>query len=236
MPNYRRTFLLGGSYFFTANLADRRLELLTENIGLLRAAFRFVRARHPFSIDAAVILPDHLHMIWTLPEDDADFALRWRLIKGAFSRGLPLGERISVSRAGKGERGVWQRRYWEHALGDETDFAPGTSITSTSTRSNTSTQCGCGTGRTRRFAAGCGSGLIPKIGLATPATRRTRSARGDGFRHRLNPSYACLISAQAPAGDDIVHSMTGTTGSRTSHIKTSFVAECAACPCKPSQH
>ena len=63
MPNYRRNFLVGGTYFFTANLADRRLGLLTQNIGLLRAAFRSVRARHPFTIEAAVILPDHLHQI-----------------------------------------------------------------------------------------------------------------------------------------------------------------------------
>jgi putative transposase len=95
---------------------------LTENIGLLRAAFRCVRTRHPYTMEAAVILPDHLHAIWTLPEDDADFALRWRLIKSAFSHDLPRDERISASRAGKGERGVWQRRYWEHTLRDENDF------------------------------------------------------------------------------------------------------------------
>jgi putative transposase len=97
--------------------------LLTENIGLLRAAFRQVRARHPFTIDDAVVLPDHLHVIWTLPEDDTDFAVRWRLIKSAFSHGLPEGERISARRAGKGVRGVWKRQYWEHTLRDETDFA-----------------------------------------------------------------------------------------------------------------
>jgi putative transposase len=104
------------------NLADRQRALLTDHIDLLRAAFRHVRARHPFTIEATVILPDHLHAIWTLPDGDADFPLRWRLIKGAFSRGLPRGERISASRAGRGERGVWQRRYWEHTLRDETDF------------------------------------------------------------------------------------------------------------------
>ena len=113
----------GGSYFFTVNLAERRLSLLTEYIDLLRRAFREVRTRHPFRIEAAVILPEHLHMIWTLPEDDADFALRWRLIKSGFSHALPGGERTSASRAGKGERGIWQRRYWEHTLRDENDFA-----------------------------------------------------------------------------------------------------------------
>ena len=122
MANYRRNFLPGGSYFFTVNLADRRLTLLIDHIHLLRVAFRGVRARHPFTIEAAVILPDHLHMIWTLPDDDADFALRWRLIKGGFSRALPRDERISASRAAKAERGIWQRRYWEHTMRDDGDF------------------------------------------------------------------------------------------------------------------
>ena len=74
-------------------------------------------------IDAIVILPDHLHAIWTLPQGDSDFATRWRLIKSTFSRSLPAGERISESRAAKGERGIWQRRYWEHTLRDEGDRA-----------------------------------------------------------------------------------------------------------------
>jgi putative transposase len=123
MTNYRRNFLSGGSFFFTANLADRRLRLLTDHIDLLRKAFRGARLSHPFTIEAIVVLPDHLHAVWTLPEGDADFALRWRQIKSAFSRGLPNGERTSVSRAGKNERGIWQRRYWEHTLRDEADFA-----------------------------------------------------------------------------------------------------------------
>jgi len=123
MTNYRRNFLVGGSFFFTANLADRRLCLLTEHVGLLRHAFRDVRRRHPFSIDAIVVLPDHLHAIWTMPKGDADFAVRWRLIKSTFSRGVLTGERVSASRAGRKERGIWQRRYWEHTLRDEGDFA-----------------------------------------------------------------------------------------------------------------
>jgi REP element-mobilizing transposase RayT len=99
------------------------LRLLVDYIDLLRQAFRYVRRRHPFDIEAIVVLPDHLHAIWMLPEGDADFALRWRLIKSMFSRGLPAGERTSASRAQKGERGIWQRRYWEHTLRDEEDFA-----------------------------------------------------------------------------------------------------------------
>ncbi len=123
MTNYRRNFVVGGSFFFTVNLADRRSRLLTENIELLRGAFRYARSRHPFKIEAIVILPDHLHSVWTLPECDADFSLRWRLVKSTFSRGLPLGERVSASRASKGERGIWQRRYWEHTIRDGGDFA-----------------------------------------------------------------------------------------------------------------
>ena len=103
-------------------LADRGRALLTDHVDLLRAAFRRVRAQHPFTIEAAVILPDHLHAIWTLPDGDADFATRWRLIKSGFSHALPRGERISASRAAKAERGIWQRRYWEHTLRDDDDF------------------------------------------------------------------------------------------------------------------
>ncbi len=122
MTEYRRNFLPGASYFYTVNLADRRSQLLVHYIGLLRSAFRYARGRHPFTIEAIVVLPDHLHAIWTLPDGDADFALRWRLIKSVFSRGLPSGEYISQSRGGKGERGIWQRRYWEHTLRDEQDL------------------------------------------------------------------------------------------------------------------
>jgi putative transposase len=123
VTNYRRNFIRGGSFFFTANLADRRLRLLVDYIDLLRQAFRYVRRRHPFDVEAIVVLPDHLHAIWTLPEGDADFSLRWRLIKSAFSRGQLGGERISASRATKAERGIWQPRYWEHTLRDERDLA-----------------------------------------------------------------------------------------------------------------
>jgi putative transposase len=122
MTAYRRNFVPGGSYFFTVNLADRKRRLLIEHIAALRSAFRVTRSRHPFSIEAIVVLPDHLHAIWTLPHGDADFATRWRLIKSTFSHHLPKEEEISPSRLQKGERGIWQRRYWEHTLRDETDF------------------------------------------------------------------------------------------------------------------
>ena len=96
---------------------------MTDHIDCLRAAFRYVRDRHPLTIDAIVVLPDHLHAIWSLPDGDADFATRWRLIKAAFSRALPEGEGISASRSRKGERGIWQRRFWEHTLRDEHDYS-----------------------------------------------------------------------------------------------------------------
>ena len=78
--------------------------------------------RHPFTIDAIVVLPEHLHALWTLPEDDNDYATRWMLIKTAFSRQIPKGEYRTASRKKKGERGIWQRRYWEHLIRDERDY------------------------------------------------------------------------------------------------------------------
>ena len=123
MTDYRRSRIAGASYFFTVNLADRSQALLTQNIALLRNAFEYTRERHPFIVDAIVVLPEHLHAIWTLPEGDRDFSLRWRLIKTVFSRGLPHGEHRSNRRQSKGERGIWQRRYWEHLIRDEVDFS-----------------------------------------------------------------------------------------------------------------
>ena len=123
MTNYRRSNIAGASYFFTVNLADRSSSLLTEQIALLRTAFKYAQTRHPFTIDAIAVLPDHLHTLWTLPDRDNDFALRWRLIKTEFSRGLPHREHCSASRKTKGERGIWQRRYWEHLIRDDLDFA-----------------------------------------------------------------------------------------------------------------
>ncbi|WP_029890096.1 REP-associated tyrosine transposase [Polycyclovorans algicola] len=123
MRRYIRSRNAAGCYFFTVNLSDRRgNDLLVRNIGALREAFRDVQRRHPFTVDAVVILPEHLHVIWTLPPNDADFSTRWRLIKSGFSRALPPGERVNASRARRQERGIWQRRFWEHAIRDEGDW------------------------------------------------------------------------------------------------------------------
>lgn len=123
MTNYRRTFAPGATYFFAVNLADRRRTLLVDHIDLLREASRYTRQRHSFIIDAMVVLPNHLHAIWTLPPGDADSPLHWRLIKTWFSRYLVRGEHRRASRIDKGERSIWQRRYWEHLISDEADFA-----------------------------------------------------------------------------------------------------------------
>ena len=113
---YRRSFAPGGIFFFTVVSFQRRKILAQEPaINLLRQAFRSVMARYPFKIEAAVILPDHLHMIWRLPQDDSDYPIRWRWEgRDDFS--------ASVSRTSKRERSVWQRRYWEHRVRDEEDW------------------------------------------------------------------------------------------------------------------
>lgn len=120
---YRRADVAGATYFFTVNLQNRRQTLLTDHISLLRRCFKTVKQRHPFTIDAMVILPEHLHAIWTMPDGDADFSMRWMLIKTAFSRGLPKTENICHNRRIKRERGIWQRRFWEHLIRDELDYA-----------------------------------------------------------------------------------------------------------------
>jgi len=122
MPEYRRNRIEGGAYFFTLALADRRSDLLVKEVDALRASVSRTRALYPFTIDAWVVLPDHLHAVWTLPADDADFSTRWTLIKRGFSARIAAGESRSASRIAKGERGIWQRRFWEHTIRDEADF------------------------------------------------------------------------------------------------------------------
>ena len=123
MPNYRRNCAPGGTYFFTVNLVDRRRPLLVEHIDDLRQSVRRVRALMPFHIDAWVVLPEHMHALWTLPEGDADYARRWQAIKMAFSKRVTTGEMLSASRLRRDERGIWQRRFWEHTIRDERDYA-----------------------------------------------------------------------------------------------------------------
>ena len=124
VPEYRRLRVAGGCYFFTVCLADRRSDLLVREVGALRAAVGRVLVLRPFRVDAFVVLPDHLHAVWTLPAGDADFSGRWLLIKRGFSLAVAGGvEGRSLSRLGKRERGVWQRRFWEHLIRDARDYA-----------------------------------------------------------------------------------------------------------------
>ena len=123
MPRYRRARAPGASYFFTVTLHDRKSDLLVREIDLLRECVRRTKARLPFDIDAWVVLPEHMHCVWTLPPGDANYALRWQLIKHGFSSRLPKNEPISSRRQRRRERGIWQRRYWEHLIRDERDYA-----------------------------------------------------------------------------------------------------------------
>jgi putative transposase len=123
MRTYKRIKIEGGCYFFTVNIAERQgNDLLVRHIDELREAFRRTQHDHPFKMEAVVIMPDHLHCLWQLPPGDDDFPIRWYLIKSRFSRSIKSGEAISKSRQRKGERGLWQRRYWEHVIRDETDY------------------------------------------------------------------------------------------------------------------
>ncbi len=123
MSNYRRAFVPGGTWFFTVNLLQRRgNDLLVREIATLRRVVRDVRKRYGFHINAWVVLPDHLHCVLTLPPGDSDFSLRWRLIKSGFSRAMPKTETLSAVRKAAGERGIWQRHYWEHLIRDELDY------------------------------------------------------------------------------------------------------------------
>ena len=122
MSRYRRSLATGGTFFFTVNLADRKSRLLAEEIDRLRRAFELARTRYPFAMIAYCVLPDHLHTVWRLPLDDADFGLRWGVIKRAFSIGLPAAAARSASKLAKREKGLWQRRFWEHQIRDDLDL------------------------------------------------------------------------------------------------------------------
>jgi putative transposase len=127
MRRYVRDFTPGATYFFTLTLQDRSARLLVDHVAQLRACMAEVKARHPFRIDAMVVLPEHLHALWTLPTDDADFSVRWMLLKQSFTRRLHAeGALDAAAQAGRGERGerkLWQRRFWEHRIRDAEDHA-----------------------------------------------------------------------------------------------------------------
>jgi putative transposase len=121
MVAYRRNYVLGGTYFFTVTLRDRRSRVLVDHVDLLREAFRDVRRERPFILDAIAVLPEHLHTVMTLPKGDADYSGRWRAIKSAFSRSLAKAG-VRLWQDHRGEYRLWQRRFWEHTIRDEGDL------------------------------------------------------------------------------------------------------------------
>lgn len=124
MPNYRRARTEGATYFFTVVTYRRQKILIGKNIDILREVIQSVRANHPIHIDAWVVLPDHMHCVWTLPQDDNDFSKRWGLIKSGFTKrlGHPKNLPTNKSRVTQRESNVWQRRFWEHQIHDDRDF------------------------------------------------------------------------------------------------------------------
>jgi len=121
--DYRRAWHKGGTYFFTVNCLQRQNnDILVRHIDFLREVIAKIKKTHPFTIHAWVVLPEHMHCVIELPEGDDDFSTRWMLIKMLFSKGIPKNERRSGTRIGRRERGVWQRRYWEHLIRDERDY------------------------------------------------------------------------------------------------------------------
>jgi putative transposase len=127
MSEYRRAVIHGGTYFFTVVTHQRRGSLTSPLARQsLRRAFFETRQRYPFSVEAIVLLPDHIHCIWTLPADDADYSTRWRLIKARFTRSwIALGStggECNSSRRAHGEQAIWQRRFWEHVVQTEREL------------------------------------------------------------------------------------------------------------------
>jgi len=121
MVNYRRSQTKGATYFFTVNLKNRKANHLTDYIEQLRNSFRAIKQQRPFRIEAIVILPDHLHTVWTLPANDANYPARWKAIKSKFTRSL-IKEGVKLNKNKRGEYDLWQRRYWEHQIRDNLDL------------------------------------------------------------------------------------------------------------------
>jgi len=122
MPRYLRLKIDGGIFFFTVTLADRSSDLLVRQVDRLRRFYMLTQKRHPFETVAICILPDHLHAVWALPPEDCDYSLRWSVLKAGFSRGLKEAASRTASKIAKRERGLWQRRYWEHTIRDDADL------------------------------------------------------------------------------------------------------------------
>lgn len=121
MVMYRRNRVPGGSYFFALTLRDRSSSILVDHVDDLRKALSSVTRECPFHIDAMVVLPEHIHAVWTLPPGDTDYPGRIRLFKSRFTRGV-AAVNSDIRRNTKGEYNLWQRRYWEHTIRNDLDF------------------------------------------------------------------------------------------------------------------
>jgi putative transposase len=127
MPEYRRSFIEGGTYFFTV-VTYNRVPMFTNprTRRILRSALLNVKERYPFTLDSICLLPEHIHCIWTLPTTDSNYSLRWKEIKRLFTqeylKKVGLGETRNESRQKRGEAAIWQRRFWEHTIRDEDDL------------------------------------------------------------------------------------------------------------------
>jgi putative transposase len=127
MSDYRRWYVPGGTYFFTLVVENRRPLFATpETRALLGNALRTIHGESPFRTVAMVLLPDHLHAIWQLPSNDCDYSTRWQRIKARFTTDLRCSgyrmPKLSLARQNRGERGIWQRRFWEHVIRDEAEL------------------------------------------------------------------------------------------------------------------
>jgi putative transposase len=127
MPNYKRNYKKGGTYFFTVVTGNRKKILYGDRVDVLRACFKECMQLAPFHMRAIVVLPDHLHCLWSLPEGDDNFSLRWKNIKASFTKNYIRQRDCADSLATelmnkKGEKGVWQQRFWEHTIRDDRDF------------------------------------------------------------------------------------------------------------------
>lgn len=123
MSRYIRPKVPGAAVFFTVALERRGADTLVRRVDVLRRAVRDTRAERPFRIDAFVVLPDHLHAVWTLPEGDRDYGTRWGAIKARFTRRVGFHPtNRTASKVAKGDAGLWQRRFWEHTIRDAADF------------------------------------------------------------------------------------------------------------------
>ena len=121
MVGYRRNFVAGGTYFFTATLQDRTSSYLIDYNILLLKSIQTVKSESCFDEVATVFLPDHMHTIWKLPDDDFDYPARWKAIKSLFTRSL-VKSGVPLDKNTRGEYSLWQRRYWEHTIINEQDL------------------------------------------------------------------------------------------------------------------